>query len=267
MTAILTDVQQKHAELAQQAQAELAAKATRRLAYLDAIKTQFSMVSGTDRTELACTLGRSITDSLVEERSIEKKKSWMAELSKQVCGTYADDRKLIGFTILYHVALRVPSLKLLGLSWACKVIGAMGVKLDWKSVTDTMSALQIERSNAILPQLIDGIDGIGRNAKGNPDRAAWCKIVKHYLATGEVPAMADETPGTETEVEGAAGEMVAPVVVPVVTMTPETVAQWLSGANDGDMALFTDHLSQELMERIQDEMVAAMERRANKQAA
>lgn len=265
MTATMTkeeiakaDADARRAELESQANAELEAHARRRTGYLELISKQFSVVNGTDRLENAIQLGKTLSNALNDERSIPTKKKLLEEFAKQVCGAYSDDKKLKPYIVLHHVSLRIPSLKTIGfgLSWALKVVGAMGAQLDWKSITDTMTALQIERANVILPLLIDGVDGIGCNSEGKADRVAWCKIIKYYLDHGAVP-VAEMTATLPADKPTP----VAPAVpaVPAVT-TIEAVATILNDSAT-DLNSLCDMLSQETMDNLFDALASATTRK------
>jgi len=264
MSAVLDSVEEAEKLAAEkkaleaQANAELEAQAVRRLGHLEAVKKQFSLVSGEGRTENAIALGQSISNACNEERSIEKKKKLLEEFAKQVCGNYSDDKKLKPFVVLHHASLRIPTLKTLGLSWSLKVVGAMGAQLDWKSMTDTMTALQIERANVILPMLVEGIDGVGRKAtNGNPDRAEWCKIIKYYLETGNLPAEttpADKTPATASPAD-------ATLTTEPVGLTVESISAWLNHAGDSALSELADKLDQSTMDRLFDALALATTRK------
>lgn len=262
MSATLT--QDQKTELESQANAELEAHARRRTGYLELVTKQFSLVNGTDRTENAIALGKTLSNSLNDERSIPTKKKLLEEFAKQVCGNYSDDKKLKPYIVLHHVSLRIPSLKQLGLSWALKCVGAMGASLDWKSITDTMTALQIERANIILPMLIDGTDGVGCNTDGKADRIAWCKIVKHYLNHGTLPVT---TPIADTPAVEPTPETPTTPAIPIAT-TIEAVATILNDSSTNLDAL-CDMLSQDTMDKLFDALASATTRKqeAAKQAA
>ena len=264
MSATLT--QDQKTELEAQANAEIEAHARRRTGYLEQITKQFSIVNGTDRLENAILLGKTLSNALNDERSIPTKKKLLEEFAKQVCGAYSDDKKLKPYIVLHHVSLRIPSLKTIGfgLSWALKVVGAMGAQLDWKSITDTMTALQIERANVILPLLIDGVDGIGCNSEGKADRVAWCKIIKYYLDHGAVP-VAEMTATLKDKPADPEAPPVAPV--PAVT-TIEAVATILNDSAT-NLGAICDLLSQEATEALIEALdnAAARRQQAIKQAA
>lgn len=250
----MTMTVEQRQSLEQEAQAKINDASTRRLGHLEAITKQFSLVSGTDRTEAACVLGKLITDSLCEEKGIETKKKWLAEMSKQICGTYCDDRKLMGFILLHHVSLRIPSLKTMGLSWSSKCIQAIGARLDWKAVTDDMSSQQIERANEILPLLQEGTDGIGRNAKGNPDRAEWMKIIKHYITNGSIPTP-EAKQEASAEPEASAEQVQAVTAIP----TLEAIATCLENATVENLLAIAGMLSLPALERLSDAMNPAID--------
>lgn len=249
----MTMTVEQRTALEQDAQARINDASTRRLGHLEAITKQFSLVSGTERTEAACVLGKLITNALCEERGNEVKKKWLAELSKQICGTYCDDRKLLGFVLLYHVSLRIPSLKTLGLSWAAKCVQAIGAKLDWKAVTDDMSSQQIERANEILPLLQEGVDGLGCNDKGNADRTAWVKIIKHYIANGAIPAP-EVKPEASAEPEASEEQVQAVTAVP----TLEAIATCLESATTENLIAISGMLSLAALERLYDALKPAI---------
>lgn len=139
----MTMTVEQRQSLEQEAQAKINDASTRRLGHLEAITKQFALVSGTDRTEAACVLGKLITDSLCEEKGIETKKKWLAEMSKQICGTYCDDRKLMGFILLHHVSLRIPSLKTMGLSCRPSVFKQSGPDWIGKQLQTTCQASRL----------------------------------------------------------------------------------------------------------------------------
>lgn len=244
----------RQAELAAESQATIESNSVRRAGYLETVRTLFSSVSGTGRTETACELGRVISESLCEEKSTTAKKKWMSELAKQICGSYCDDRKLINFVKLHHVSLRIPTLRQVGLTWAIHCVAAMKTGFDWKAVTDDMSATQLERAQAILPLLHDGIDNLGCDKKGNPQRKLWAKIISHYMETGSLPV---DTADTATE---TASDDSASVPESTVADTVSGIVSWINQATETQLSALADGLSEEAMGKVYDALHARAER-------
>jgi len=236
----------KQEELAKEAQAALEAHAVRKVGYIEQARMLFSNVNGTGRTAYGIALGKLLSDSLAEERNIPNKKKWMAEMAKQICGAYSDDRKLIEYVKLFHISLRVPVLAELGLTWSLKCISSMKTGFDWKSVTDDMPSAHIERAQHIMPLLHAGTDGIGCDDKGNPSRKLWAKIIGHYVEHGELPTEKSEADAQTTE-------------QPIKPLDIATVAEWIKA--QADLTSLVDALPQDQVDRLFDAIDVVSARR------
>lgn len=249
--------------LERDAQQRIDDAAIRIAAQIAEIRKAYSLISGEGRTQQGILLGKLCTDAIVPFKSSAKKKDSLAEIASQVTGRFSDGEKLRDFIVLYHVSLRVPSLKDVSLTWAMLALGSMNARLDIKNVTDTLTSQDIERANYILPLLVSGHDNLGCNDRGNPDRKAWRNIIASYVRDGKLPAPeAKPEPASQSQVEktnqGQSQVEKSPCQLSLAAM--------FSAMSTDELNTFARSLDAETIERLSDAIVLASVELAEKKS-
>jgi hypothetical protein len=173
------------------------------LADMSRIKHLHSLVDAEGRTLTAIECGRLIQRRLDSQNG---KRKALKDIATELSG-HASDSDTGGlvsdYLVLYHVSLRVPSLKEIGWTLARLVRQSCKISYSFKDGCDSLPAKIQDKLNSVLPKLASLEIGSKETRRGlRPDLKMWRKILAEQVMEAPVKArIKSESSESESESE------------------------------------------------------------------